>query len=82
MNKLVFAALMAFACTTSRAQMVAVSTDVLMDALQTPSVRNRIWIVTFERKGADGRTITQEVLFRLVCGTLDGRAVILGFGFL
>ena len=38
MNKLVFAALMAFACTTSRAQMVAVSTDVLMDALQTPSV--------------------------------------------
>ena len=53
-----------------------------LTALQTPSVRNRIWIVTFERKGADGRTITQEVLFRLVCGTPDGRTVILGFGFL
>ena len=38
MRKLLFAALLGAACATARAQMVAVSTDVLMDALQTPSV--------------------------------------------
>ena len=38
MKKTLLALLMAAACATARAQMVAVSTDVLMDALQTPSI--------------------------------------------
>lgn len=38
MKRLLLAALLGAACATARAQMVAVGTDVLMDALQTPSV--------------------------------------------
>ncbi len=38
MRKLFFAALMAMSFSTVRAQMVAVSTDVLMDALMVPSI--------------------------------------------
>ena len=38
MKKILFAALLAVASATARAQLVAVSTDVLMDALLTPSV--------------------------------------------
>lgn len=49
--------------------------------LKTPSVRNLLWIATFERTGGNGQKITQELLFRLVLGTLDGRPVVLSFGF-
>lgn len=53
-----------------------------LTALKTPAVRNLIWKVTFERKGSDGKTIEQELLFRLVTGMLDGKPVVLSFGFL
>ena len=49
---------------------------------KTPSVRNLLWIVTFERKGASGELITQELLFRLVLGRLEDGAIVLSFGFL
>ncbi|MGE4565804.1 MAG: hypothetical protein AB7F32_13100 [Victivallaceae bacterium] len=53
-----------------------------LTALKTPSVENLIWIVTFERKSVDGKkTIQQQVLFRTVCGELDGQTVLLSFGF-
>ncbi len=38
MRKLILAAYMALACISARAQMVAVGTDVFMDALMTPSI--------------------------------------------
>lgn len=50
--------------------------------LQTPSVRNLLWVAAFERKGGNGQNIRQELLFRLVLGTLDGRTIVLSFGFL
>ncbi len=53
-----------------------------LTSLQTPAVRNLIWKTEFQRKGSNGRRITQELLFRLVSGTLDGRPVVLSFGFL
>ena len=49
--------------------------------LQTPMVRNLIWKVKFERKGSSGKMIGQEILFRLVTGSSDGKTVVLGFGF-
>ena len=49
--------------------------------LRTPLVRNLVWKVRFERKNREGGTLEQDMLFRLVTGTLDGRPVVLNFGF-
>ena len=53
-----------------------------LTALETPAVKNLIWKITFERKGKDGKQITQQVLFRLVTGFDENKSVILSFGFL
>ncbi|HCG24973.1 MAG TPA: hypothetical protein DE060_02450 [Lentisphaeria bacterium] len=50
--------------------------------LTTPAVQNLIWRVTFERKGSDGKMIAQDLLFRLVAGTVDEQPTVLSFGFL
>ena len=49
--------------------------------LRTPLVRNLVWKVRFERENREGGTLEQDMLFRLVTGTLDGRPVVLNFGF-
>ena len=66
MKKTLLALLMAAACTTARAQMVAVSTDVLMDALQTPSIggelvvgeRTSVGLSVFGNHNPWGQTMT------------------------
>lgn len=53
--------------------------------LKTPLVDNNLWIVTFERYGGEGKEkkrITQELLFRLVTGEIDGMTRVIGLGFL
>ena len=53
-----------------------------LDSLKTPTVRNLIWKAGFRRRGSAGQIIDQELLFRVVTGTLDGKTVVLSFGFL
>lgn len=52
--------------------------------LKTPGVSNLIWRVSFERPSANpgGDPITQELLFRLVTGTLDAQPEVMRMGFL
>ncbi len=52
--------------------------------LKTPGVKNLIWRVTFERPSANtgGDPIRQELLFRLVTAELEGKAEVIGMGFL
>ena len=50
--------------------------------LDTPAVRNLIWKVGFERDDADGDEVEQDMLFRLVTGTVDGEVKVLSCGFL
>lgn len=54
---------------------------VFLTELRMPLVRNLIWQVRFERKNRGGGILEQDMLFRLITGTLDGRPVILNFGF-
>ena len=54
-----------------------------LTSLKTPAVKNLIWTVTFERKSSDKKTtITQQLLFRLVTGTIDGKVYVTSLGFL
>lgn len=48
--------------------------------LRTPAVTNLVWMISFERKGSDGESIEQDMLFRLVTGKVDGRTRILSMG--
>ena len=50
--------------------------------LDTPAVRNLIWRVGFEREDSDGAPVAQDMLFRLVTGTVDGEVKVLSCGFL
>lgn len=49
--------------------------------LMTPNVKNMIWLVSFDRKGSEGQMIRQEIIFRLITGTVDGQVNIISFGF-
>lgn len=53
-----------------------------LTALKTPTVKNLIWQVTFERVGTQEQEIEQDLLFRLVTGTVDNQVEVLSFGFL
>ena len=50
--------------------------------LDTPAVRNLIWRVGFERTDSEGEPVSQDMLFRLVTGTVDGEVKVLSCGFL
>ena len=50
--------------------------------LETPLVVNQIWKVGFKRPAADGETVRQELLFRMVTAERDGAKQIIGFGFM
>ena len=50
--------------------------------LDTPAVRNLIWRVEFEREGANGKEVDQDMLFRLVTGKVDDEVNVLSCGFL
>jgi len=50
--------------------------------LDTPAVRNLIWRVGFEREDSEGAPVAQDMLFRLVTGTVDGEVKVLSCGFL
>lgn len=50
--------------------------------LEMPLVHNMIWKVQFERKGKNQETVKQDLLFRLVLGTIDGKPHIISMGFL
>ena len=50
--------------------------------LDTPAVRNLIWRVGFERTDSEGESVSQDMLFRLVTGTVDGEVKVLSCGFL
>lgn len=52
-----------------------------LTSLRTPAVKNLIWKITFTKTGKDGREITQQVLFRLIAGTDEGKHIVLSFGF-
>ena len=50
--------------------------------LDTPAVRNLVWRVGFEREDSEGEPVEQDMLFRLVTGTVDGEVKVLSCGFL
>ena len=50
--------------------------------LEMPLMHNLIWKVQFERKGKNQETVKQDLLFRLVLGTIDGKPHIISMGFL
>lgn len=50
--------------------------------LEHPAFDVSLWKVRFERRGADGKMIHQEALFRVISGTLDGKFRIISFNFL
>ena len=53
--------------------------------LETPLVMNNIWVVTFEREttaSGEKKVITQQLLFRLVTGEVDGSLHVIAMGFL
>ncbi len=52
-----------------------------LTSLETPLVKNLLWKVTFVRKTPDKGVIRQQILFRLITGTLDGRTEVISFGF-
>ena len=54
----------------------------LLTALDTPAFGNLIWVVTFERKGANGAEIRRQLLFRLVTMRVDGKTQVVSCGFL
>ncbi len=50
--------------------------------LEHPLVGVSLWRVRFERRGAEGGSIHQEALFRVITGRPDGRAAVISFNFL
>lgn len=71
-------------CEKYRNQFGEIKSFRYMTQLQTPLVQNNIWVVTFEREAGQGKekeTITQQLLFRLVTGEIDGMTRVLGLGF-
>lgn len=50
--------------------------------LELPLVHNMIWKVRFERKGKNQETVKQELLFRLILGTVNGKPYVISMGFL
>lgn len=53
-----------------------------LETLSGPVFTTWLWAVTFDKKGADGKNISQELLFKAVAGKLDDKMQIVSFGFL
>ena len=50
--------------------------------LETPLMHNLIWKVQFERTGENQKTVKQELLFRLILGTINGKPHVISMSFL
>ena len=50
--------------------------------LEMPLMHNLIWKVQFERKGKNQDRVKQELLFRLVLGTINGKPHVISMSFL
>ena len=50
--------------------------------LETPLMHNLIWKVQFEREGKNQKTVKQELLFRLILGTINGKPHVISMSFL
>ena len=50
--------------------------------LELPLMHNLIWKVQFEREGKNQKSVKQELLFRLVLGTINGKPHVVSMGFL
>ncbi len=50
--------------------------------LETPALGNQVWLVTFERTGAQGNKIEQQLLFRLVSMRVDDKVQVVSYGFI
>ena len=50
--------------------------------LETPLMHNLIWKVQFERTGENQKTVKQELLFRLILGTINGKPHVIIMSFL
>lgn len=50
--------------------------------LAAPPLRDRVWIVAFERQDGSGRTVRRELLFRLVSGMDEDGLKIIAFSFI
>ena len=50
--------------------------------LEIPLLHNMIWKVNFERKGNNQKSVKQELLFRLVLGTINGKNYVVSMSFL
>jgi len=46
--------------------------------LRHPAAGSELWKLTFSRENADGETVVTDKLLRIMYGTLDGRAQIIG----
>ncbi|MDD3885657.1 MAG: hypothetical protein PHI35_02165 [Victivallaceae bacterium] len=53
-----------------------------MTSLKAPVLKNLLWRVTFERKSESGKTVTNELMFRLVTGDLEEDIQLVSFGFI
>jgi len=49
--------------------------------LDHPVLDVSIWVVNFERTNTDKQTVTQQSLFRVISGKLDGKSQIVSFNF-
>ena len=50
--------------------------------LETPLMHNLLWKVQFERTGENQKTVKQELLFRLILGTINGKPHVISMSFL
>lgn len=49
--------------------------------LDHPVLDVSVWVVNFERINTDKQTVTQQSLFRVISGKLDGKSQIVSFNF-
>ncbi|MPM82598.1 hypothetical protein SDC9_129659 [bioreactor metagenome] len=53
-----------------------------LTTLENPLLTVSLWKVRFERKGADGKPIRQEGVFRVISAAEDGKYKVVSFNFL
>ena len=60
----------------------AVTSSRFLGELSGPVFTTWLWAVNFEKEGKDSKKISQEMIFKVVAGKLDGKMQIVSFGFL
>ena len=65
-----------------RAQFGRITGFEYLTDLELPLMHNMIWKVQFERKGKNQETVRQELLFRLILGSINGKPHVISMGFL